>query len=716
VTVTSRSEQKIFDELNEVAATPGFAHIVAYLCMRDNFTWFSGEMRAEDMHHLYSRSRLIRTEMSTLIGLMVRSGYDPVAPPPGDCEALAKRAEELLEEIHRSMGAPAFDALLTATKSGETPEPWSTGTSLREPIFYGGEGAIPFQNCDFAAEKYAADDGWLVENLGASIAEMVATAKAAGEVQNRKVSEAVRSGAGHLSDARLLESFTLSAAEISAATGITEAVADACLCAYTLPCTSRNPTFNSLSDFNAVNGSPILEWGGRRHLLFHFNALAEAVYESPFYWMCADRKYATTALKHRGDFTEELALARLSRVFGPARVFRGVNIERTKGDRLGEIDVLALFADRAIVLQAKSKRLTLASRKGNDLQLRGDFKAAVQDSYDQAMSCSIALTDRTLLFVAANGEVVQLPPEISQVFPICLVADHYPALAFQTDQFLVTHQETGVLAPLVIDVFTLDVMAEMLERPTRFLSYLDLRALHGSKVHTNHEITLLGYHLKNSLWVEDEFMFVAIEDDFAADVEIAMAARRLGLPGRRMPKGVLTAIEGTALDRIIRQIEADPTGAMIDMTMLIYQLSGESLKELSGGIDRVLEISRWRGSSDFLLSAGGSGIAVHANRLSNEEAAAKLEGHMLLRKYRQRANSWYGVALSPADGSVRVGLKVAFPWKYDSRTERAADSVLKKPGPTILSAPLPRRPGRNDPCYCGSGMKYKNCHLQADSG
>ena len=23
--------------------------------------------------------------------------------------------------------------------------------------------------------------------------------------------------------------------------------------------------------------------------------------------------------------------------------------------------------------------------------------------------------------------------------------------------------------------------------------------------------------------------------------------------------------------------------------------------------------------------------------------------------------------------------------------------------------------GRNEPCYCGSGQKYKNCHLKADN-
>jgi preprotein translocase subunit SecA len=25
-----------------------------------------------------------------------------------------------------------------------------------------------------------------------------------------------------------------------------------------------------------------------------------------------------------------------------------------------------------------------------------------------------------------------------------------------------------------------------------------------------------------------------------------------------------------------------------------------------------------------------------------------------------------------------------------------------------------QRPGRNEPCWCGSGKKYKNCHLRTD--
>jgi hypothetical protein len=570
-----RPEQELFEELGALAAEPGFAHVIAAFCARDNFTWYSDEICAEDLSHLYSRTRLIRTEMFTLVGLMARAQSDYAAAPPKNAGALAERTEALLSELHDSMSRCWIEAFREDFAAGERPNPWRTGEAMREPIFYGGEAAFSFQNCDFAAKKYAADDGWLLPNRGASIADMIAVAKTIGELQSERLGAAFAAGAIPLADPRVLAAFIFSVANLAARSPLSTDTIEACVRAFTLPQGHGNPSFNTLHDFNAVNASPILTVGEARFLLFHFNALAEALYESPFYWLGADKAYAATALKHRGQYTEAFALERLGEVFGQARVFQGVNIERGKGDRLGEIDVLVLFGDRAIVLQAKSKRLTLEARRGNDGQIRGDFKAAVQDAYDQAMDCAEALRDSALRFVTSSEEDLSIPV-LSQIFPLCLVADHYPALAFQADQFLVQREVVGVVAPLVIDVFTLDVMAEMLDRPLRLLSYLELRARAANKVQIHHEITLLGYHAKYNLWLDDEYDFVALEDDFAADIEIAMGARRFGLPGKRTPNGILTVTEGRRLDAIIRTIEAEPMGAMIDLVLLVYQLSGDA--------------------------------------------------------------------------------------------------------------------------------------------
>lgn len=52
-----RPEQEIFDELAALAATPGFAHVIAAFCLRDNWIRSIEEMHAEDMAHLHSPAR-----------------------------------------------------------------------------------------------------------------------------------------------------------------------------------------------------------------------------------------------------------------------------------------------------------------------------------------------------------------------------------------------------------------------------------------------------------------------------------------------------------------------------------------------------------------------------------------------------------------------------------------------------------------------------------
>lgn len=63
-----RAEADILAELRELCRTPGFAHVVAHVIVRDNFVFYKEEMKPEDMAHLFGFKRLIRTEVATLIG------------------------------------------------------------------------------------------------------------------------------------------------------------------------------------------------------------------------------------------------------------------------------------------------------------------------------------------------------------------------------------------------------------------------------------------------------------------------------------------------------------------------------------------------------------------------------------------------------------------------------------------------------------------------
>src|SRR5262249_53620378 len=145
--------------------------------------------------------------------------------------------------------------------------------------------------------------------------------------------------------------------------------------------------------------------------------------------------------------------------------------------------------------------LTLAARKGNDLQLQSDFKGAVQDACDQAITCSAQILSGSARVTDGAGNEIVVRKALKLIHPVCLVADHYPALSFQARHFLTCMPSAQIKAPLVCDVFFLDTVTEMLEMPLRCLSYLELRAMAGNNLLFSHEHTALAFHLRQNLWM-----------------------------------------------------------------------------------------------------------------------------------------------------------------------------------------------------------------------
>ena len=601
-----------------------------------------------------------------------------------------------------------------STSSGTSP-----AEALREPIFYGAESAYSFQYRDLSVEKYARDEPWLRKQKGYTPDDARNVAAAVCEFLNDKLLETLKGIKGLPPEKwSVLAGFQFTAADITAKSGLPETTVKAVIDAFTCP-EDSNPTFTSLNEFNAANAFPILNADGDGRILFLYVSLTEALYETPFYWMTADRAYAATAMKNRGAFTEEFCAARLERVFGPDRVFRNVDVweNSARKKKLGEIDTLVLIGDRAIVVQAKSKKLTLAARKGNDLQLQTDFKAAVQDACDQAVACSQYLLAGTSFLADNSGKAINPGVALKKIHPACVVSDHYPALSFQAQQFLSFKTNNNIEQPLVCDVFFIDVVTEFLETPLRLLSYLELRARAADNISLSHEIVALGYHLRQNLWLGD-YDFIALHDDISVDVDIAMAARRDGVSGERNPPGLLTHLKGTAVGRIIEEIENRSEPGAIATGLELLKLSGKSANDLSRMIDKITVDATQDGKphdATMAISEAESGITVHCNALPDGIAGPRLERHCEKRKCSTKANVWFGLAIRPLDGAVRFGLLLDYPWKQDA----AMDAVVAKmPAPTpikaikkILKGKKQEKTGRNDPCPCGSGIKYKKCHL-----
>lgn len=721
----ARSEQTIFDELERLCALPGYVHAIAYFCHRDNVVRYSEEVTTKDMEHLFSEDRLIRTEIASLVGLMLKNGIDFRLPNAEVIQGYIEKTEALLAEMHVSMaghfwkdfGAPGVPS------AEEAMSHFGSGAVLREAIFYGGESAYSFQYRELAVEKYSRDVDWLRANKGFDMHAARGVAYGLGRLLDDKATATLKGLRGRpLEQWTLLPAYTFTVPEIASRTSMPVQTIENVLTAFVVPDGERNDQFKTLHDFNVANACPVIRGAGDDLILLGHYDLVQALYESPFYWMQGDSAYSSAAMEHRGQFTEEFSTKRLVRVFGKGRVFPNVVIVDSRGQIFGEIDVLVVFGDRAIVLQAKSKRLRIESRRGNDGTLRDDFKKAIQDSCDQGYRCAGVLGDQGYTLKDRQGRKVAFEAPPRDVYVLCVVADHYPALSFQSRQFLKYSPRGAIAPPFVLDVFTLDAMTEFLDSPLQLLSYIGRRSKYADKLLASHELTILSYHLKRNLWLGDEFNMVMLHDDISADLDIAMMVRREGVPGKDTPDGILTRFKDTTLGRFVAEIERRPDAGTISLGYMLLTLGEDTVVELSKGIDLLAQRARAYGRAHDLtisLDTAKSGFTVHCNDDPVEIAGPALERHCHARKYIQRAETWFGVCVRPSDESLRFGVSLGFPWEQnDQMDSTTAHIAAKSKGARRLREALSairRKVGRNEPCPCGSGKKYKKCCLGKES-
>jgi len=711
-----REESQILEDLATLAASPGYVHAVAHICHRDNVIHIKGKLKPSDMDRLFSWERLIRTELTTLIGLMAKKPLDLSLQPSDVVESYVRRTDSLMEELHNAMSYPMFAAMLEAVKSEtEPPDPW-LGPGMREPIFYGSESAYAFQYRDLVPEKYGADDEWMLKTKGFTSGQARTIAKTMCALMDEK-------GTRLLEDVRVsksqpktwLPAFEFSLDEVTSQSEVAEEVVKAFFRAFLF--TGDNAAFLEVGDFNEVAARPLLPTDRGTVLLFSHYAICEALYESPFFWMLDDKPYRPTAAKHRGAFTEQFAARRLARVFGREHVHTNVNLHRGK-DIVGEADVLVIYADRLIIVQAKAKKLTIAARKGNDNQLKADFAAAIQDSYDQGWTCANEILAGGCRLVDDKGQEVDLPPSIKEVFLFSLVSEHYPALAFQASQFLKFQTSDVIRPPFVMDVFLLDTLTEMLTTPLRLLSYVKLRVAVSDKLMSGHELTVLGYHLKQNLWLDEKHDTVMLEDSVAQDLDAAMMVRRDNQPGDITPVGILTKLRGTRYERLIKAIETKADPATLELGFHLLSMDEDSCMNVHRVLETITRKVQLDGSRHDVTLASSTppcGVSFHCNPTPSPEAIAVLETHCAKRKYQQRAAQWFGVSVSP-DGQVQFGVTLDFPWEHSEEMDRLTANM--KPAAQVRDVLLQYtqgvrriKLGRNEPCHCGSGRKFKKCCL-----
>lgn len=153
----------------------------------------------------------------------------------------------------------------------------------------------------------------------------------------------------------------------------------------------------------------------------------------------------------------------------------------------------------------------------------------------------------------------------------------------------------------------------------------------------------------------------------------------------------------------------------MELGFLLLEGSSYTARRITEAIDIIFtRANTSSGVHDFSIGLAQSGLTVHCGHESDEDIHKRLKAHCEIAKYRFKASSWFGLALSTTEcGQIRIALGLHNEWQHDEGMEQAVRLFGSKPVKNLGKVNWNRRRrnkiGVNEPCPCGSGKKYKKC-------
>lgn len=704
-----RDRSYIIADLERLGQEDGFVYTFCLLVIENLWSPIvdSGELKDWTQ-------QLSFKELSFLLGLMVKHPMRLDAIPSEKiAQEQSSRAFELLGELHRSYSKLFNVALADLAEEGwgqeaiqSALEHWSESSDrIVEHIFYGEDGAYDFQFIELAEKRYAKDKEWLDSYIGSSfeaILRIPMRLKRLSETRFQSL-QPVESFEEYCHQAFSILVF--SADDIA---GDQQDAVSGFLETFSCEPGSINENLDNVGAYNQVISHPLIRIEHDRYFLPIVFNLAQSIYESPLYWVTSDEGYVETGLKNRGDATEEIAYEMLRRVFGSQSVYRGVRVSQGKRN-LCEIDVLALGGNKAVVVQAKSKRLTEVSKRGDVENIKQDFQEAVQDAYNQGLLCRKTIIQGNYLLTDGTGKTIKLNEATDDAYVLCLTGDHYPAVIAQMDAYL-QKQEADPYPPSM-SLFDLDILTLYLKDPFEFLYYLRQRSIHAERFMTDSEMSFLAFHLSNKLYPDENSEATGISPGFAQLIDANFLAAKGLIPKTEVSDSLFHKWKNEEFDQLVEFVKTAGIPGFTDALFLLYDLSGAGADSLIRVILDRKRATRPGGNPQSVALPPNSEVG-GISFMSYPRSFMSAEDHFPISaqawKYKYEADEWLALG-SIADSSQLVDM-VCYSkekWKYDSDLEKSTRLVLKHG--TMMKSDR-QKIGRNDPCYCDSGLKYKKCH------
>lgn len=738
----------LFCELKELVSSPSYIYALCMMIVNDSN---ANLLKLEESD---PNKRLLSSEISRIVSLYASGSKDESYP--NDAMQIKNQVDQTKHLMHRIQSTYQNHGFSTQRgqdqySQAEIEDIFQTERARlnQEVMNYSGEGIFDFQYIDFLEVRYAEDYDYLRQKYSYNMHEIKLGLEAIGALMKDRMSsvnlnfyrdmekspELLNELSEHDSSHTEMMEFALflfqflnqDISEYDPETSLT-----------TVCCNAINALTITLDDLIELpHGREIIEMftyqrdesgkeAGVEELYLNYKAnpviklnngsyfvpvlidLYQAAYNRPFHLMMNDKEYADVAAKNRGLTAEKIVCSLLTKVFGVNNTYRSVNLLCGR-NTVSEIDVLCVCGNYALVVQVKSKQLTMTAKTGDNERFAKDFKLAFQDAYDQGLKCRSALLNKDVnLIHSINGRAINIE-HLKEAYILCVSTDNIAAISFLVsanisktppDQF-----------PVALSVFELEIFTHYLHKPELFLYYMRQRTSIGNRLFAINEISCLAHHLIKKLWIPNKHAFIDIDQTCASYVDKDYYSFKYSIPLENAADAFNTRWQNKDFDAICDAVGSFYAPQRIDILFSLLDFNSRSIESML----EMFSTCRKKTLSDYQIHTVSVcpgkeddkvvGISYIASSVDEyDRAFDRLQIMCMKNHYKYKTAKWIGLGCVVQSGkSVDYAVLNETPWSYDPDIEQAlqAEKNYCSDGKTKI--------GRNELCICGSNRKFKKC-------
>jgi hypothetical protein len=465
---------------------------------------------------------------------------------------------------------------------------------------------------------------------------------------------------------------------------------------------------------------PLLVLGGERVVLLDWANALETLWLAYETIARTDPAAYEDHQRRRGRALEEQVRDALLRLFPRTSVFHDMTYpDPVRGPgATAQLDLLVAWHPFIILVEAKAGQFRFEGRLGETALLKSDLERTIGSGASQ-LSRALAYINST-----NRPEFREVKTGRTCILDMGQVCRSYSLLVTQQELELAARADAvrdlgllpGTPVPITLAAANLDTITRFCAGPEVFVHYLERR---GAVQQSPHEIAademnLFGAYLDDRLTLFDElatavgenpvtFVWTALSQRFDSESMHRLAGAPAGESIRlKLPPGIEELLAdlrfaGDVGSRRIAFELLDLTNTeLLTVAAGLYRLRKDG--QPSPGVLRRIVMQE----GDLLVHLMG---AVHGSPAEMKEV---LVPRTILEQQRRGARIalGFGVDLSLPGQPVVTATWCGEPTPSDQRVDASAVEAAQ-----ILPAPGWHPPGRNEPCWCGSGRKHKRCCL-----